>query len=77
MGEDNKTADQATQPKVDFSTFILSLASSVQMHLGLVPDPLTKKTNKNLQLAEQTSFADCAFVHRIDSRHLETRGDIS
>lgn len=27
-------------PPIDFNTFILSLASSVQVHLGLLPDPV-------------------------------------
>ena len=38
---------------VDFVTFILSLASSVQIHLGLVDNPETHQKNKNLELAKQ------------------------
>ncbi|MBU4484557.1 DUF1844 domain-containing protein [bacterium] len=41
-------------PTIDFSTFILSLASTVQFHLGLIPNPTTNKTEKNLVLAKQT-----------------------
>lgn len=41
-------------PQIDFTTFILSLASSVQVHMGSVPDPTTKTTTKNLTMAQQT-----------------------
>ncbi|MBI5299647.1 MAG: DUF1844 domain-containing protein [Deltaproteobacteria bacterium] len=41
-------------PQIDFTTFILSLASSVQVHMGAVPDPTTKTTTKNLTMAQQT-----------------------
>ncbi|MGC8718833.1 MAG: DUF1844 domain-containing protein [Thermodesulforhabdaceae bacterium] len=40
-------------PKVDFSTFIFSLASSALVHLGEVKDPLTGQVSTNLQLARQ------------------------
>ena len=41
-------------PQIDFVTFILSLASSVQVHMGLMPNPGTGKMEKNLSLAKQT-----------------------
>ncbi len=41
-------------PPVSFSTFIVSLSSSVLMHLGEIPDPTTGQYNKNLTLAKQT-----------------------
>ena len=41
-------------PPIDFTTFVLSLASSVQVHLGLIPNPGSQKTEKNLELAQQT-----------------------
>ncbi|MCX7823314.1 MAG: DUF1844 domain-containing protein [Syntrophobacterales bacterium] len=40
-------------PKVDFSTFVFSLASSALVHLGEVKDPLTGQISTNLQLARQ------------------------
>jgi len=48
--------EQAKQelPQIDFVTFILSLASSVQVHMGLMPNPGTGKQEKNLSLAKQT-----------------------
>ena len=33
-----------TLPKVTFSTFVMSLASSALVHLGEVPNPETGKT---------------------------------
>ena len=41
-------------PKVDFSTFLLSLASSALVHLGEVPNPETGKSNLDLHLAKHT-----------------------
>ena len=41
-------------PDVNFSTFILSLASSALMCLGEVPDPESGETRENLPLARHT-----------------------
>ena len=41
-------------PPLNFSTFILSLSTSVLMNLGLVENPVTKKTEKELPMARQT-----------------------
>ncbi len=41
-------------PKVTFTTFILSLASSGLVQLGEVPDPETGATQENLLMAEHT-----------------------
>lgn len=38
-------------PEVTFSTFIISLASSVLVGLGEVPDPATGKTARDMPLA--------------------------
>lgn len=57
-GDDaSKGGDRAydTQmPKIDFSTFIFSLNSSVLVQLGLLEDPGTGQKDKNLPLAKQT-----------------------
>jgi hypothetical protein len=39
---------------INFSSFIVSLASSAMVNLGEVPDPITKERNLNLALARQT-----------------------
>jgi hypothetical protein len=41
-------------PDIDFSTFVLSLASSALMHLGELPDPGGGESVKDLPLAKQT-----------------------
>ena len=49
------TEPQQALPEIDFATFVLSLGSSVLMHLGDLPDPSTGKTVKrDLPLAKQT-----------------------
>jgi hypothetical protein len=39
---------------IDFMTFVLSLVSSAQVHLGLIPNPVTQKTESDLRAARQT-----------------------
>jgi len=41
-------------PPLDFTTFIFSLASSVLMNLGVVENPITKKKEKEPEVARQT-----------------------
>lgn len=41
-------------PKIDFSTFVLSMNSSVLVQLGLIDDPASGRKTKNLPLAKQT-----------------------
>lgn len=41
-------------PEIDFNTFILSLASSVQISLGVIPHPVTQQTHMDLTHAKQT-----------------------
>ena len=43
-----------TLPKIDFSTFVLSMNSSVLVQLGLIDDPASGQKTKNLPLAKQT-----------------------
>lgn len=41
-------------PAVDFSTFLLSLAHSALLHLGVAPDPSGASPEVNLLLARQS-----------------------
>ncbi|MBT8339318.1 MAG: DUF1844 domain-containing protein [Desulfatitalea sp.] len=41
-------------PKIDFSTFVLSINSSSLVQLGLLEDPASGQKTKNLPLAKQT-----------------------
>jgi hypothetical protein len=64
MAEDQNQSNETTKgdagaeapqmPKVDFSTFIFSLNTSVLVHLGMLEDPATGQKTSNLALAKQT-----------------------
>lgn len=41
-------------PSIDFSTFVMSLASSAFYHLGDMPDPTTGQVEQNLPAVKQT-----------------------
>ena len=43
-----------TLPKIDFSTFVLSINSSALVQLGMIEDPASGQKSKNLPLAKQT-----------------------
>jgi hypothetical protein len=60
-----KPSEPATEPvasslheqvlgPIDFQTFLVSLASSALIHLGVAPDPDTGKTDASLPHAKQT-----------------------
>lgn len=57
-------------PPVDFSTFILSLSTSVLLHLGEIPDTQTQKTVKNPELARHT-------IDMIDMLKQKTKGNLT
>lgn len=52
----NSAPEQSSQIplEMNFATFILSLASSAQINLGLIPHPLTNKPQINLESSKQT-----------------------
>jgi hypothetical protein len=41
-------------PRIDFSTFVLSINSSALVQLGLIDDPAGGPKTKNLPMAKQT-----------------------
>lgn len=41
-------------PPMDFTMLVFSIAGSVQVHLGLIPNPATGKAEVNLPMAKQT-----------------------
>ena len=57
-------------PAVDFSTFILSLASSAMLHLGKVPDPAGQTIAPNLSLAKQS-------IDMLEMIKSKTQGNLS
>ncbi len=42
------------EPELNFANFVLTLAGSAQMHLGLMPNPYTQQIEKDLDQAKQT-----------------------
>lgn len=41
-------------PEIDFASFVFSLSTSAYIHFGALPDPVSRKTEKNLSMAKQT-----------------------
>ncbi len=53
VAEDNIN-EEFLSSEIDFSSFILSLGTQAMMHLGEIPNPVTKQKEINLTLAKQT-----------------------
>lgn len=47
-------SEEAQPPEMDFTSFVLSLSTTAMFHFGDLPDPVTKKADKNLAAAKQT-----------------------
>ncbi len=54
VAEEKTSSPEEKLPEVDFAGFVLSLAGSVQMALGISPNPFTGKVERDLRQAEQT-----------------------
>jgi len=52
--QNDGSASKSALPKIDFSSFILSLYSSGLVQLGTVEEPSTGKKTKNLEMAKHT-----------------------
>jgi len=63
-------SEEEAIPEIDFSSFILSLSSSVFIHLGEAPDPVSNEKQKNLSMAKQT-------IDILDMLQKKTRGNLS
>jgi hypothetical protein len=69
MTIDPKTGSEGL-PKIDFSTFVLSLSTSAFYHLGLAPDPDSGQTAApNLVLARHT-------IDTLEMLQEKTRGNL-
>ena len=51
---DNGSAEETLLPEVNFPTFIMSLNASALFNLGIIEDPATGQSAKNLPMAKQT-----------------------
>ena len=59
MSEEKKQTDDASaaemqMPKINFTTFVLSLNSSALVNLGIETDPISRNKSVNLPIAKQT-----------------------
>ncbi|MCB9253129.1 MAG: DUF1844 domain-containing protein [Bdellovibrionaceae bacterium] len=71
MKDSGKSDSSPSHPgEVDFSTFVFSLATGALINLGLSPDPITKKTHKDVNLAKQNIDILAMLVDK-------TRGNLS
>ncbi|MCI5071699.1 DUF1844 domain-containing protein [bacterium] len=50
--ETQSTETQNT-PTINFTSFVLSISTSALVQMGLVPDPVSNETQKNMVLAKQ------------------------
>ncbi len=48
VGQDSR------EPKMDFPRLVVSLTTTAMLQMGLVPDPVSQKVEKNLPAARQT-----------------------
>ncbi len=72
IGSDAKMTDRDLEslPSLDFASFMLSLGSSVLLHLGEAPNPITNEREKNIPLARHT-------IEIIEMLEGKTRGNLS
>ena len=64
-------ADESAAPKLDFNALVLSLGSSVIVHLGEAPDPTNgQKGTPNLPLAHQS-------IDLLEMLQEKTRGNLT
>jgi hypothetical protein len=54
MSESETHKEPGALPEVDFGVFVMSLASSVLVHLGEIQHPDSQKPEPNVPLAKQT-----------------------
>ncbi|HMQ09941.1 MAG TPA: DUF1844 domain-containing protein [Oligoflexia bacterium] len=54
---ENKTEPSAQEtqnnPTINFTSFVLSISTSALVQMGLIPDPVSNETQKNMPLAKQ------------------------
>jgi len=54
QNECKPSADRMQMPKINFTTFVLSLNSSALVNLGIEKDPISGALSVNLPIAKQT-----------------------
>ena len=66
-----KPNEKAVTPEqIDFSTLVFSFATSALINLGIAPDPMTKQTQKNVELAKQN-------INILEMLQQKTKGNLT
>lgn len=72
-GEEKKGEERPSRgepAQIDFTTFVLSLVSSTQVHLGLIANPVTGKQEKDMLAARQS-------IDILDMLKEKTKGNLA
>ncbi|MGH9339185.1 MAG: DUF1844 domain-containing protein [Acidobacteriota bacterium] len=64
------SASPGDAPEMDFSSFLLSIATTAMMHMGEIPDPATGGKGNNLEAARQ-------MIDTLTMLEEKTRGNLS
>lgn len=51
--QDSQESEQDSQESINFSSFLLSIATTGMVHLGEIPEPTTGQAQENLEAARQ------------------------
>ncbi len=69
-GSSGQGGEQEKPPNLDFSAFVISLATTVQMNLGAIPHPETNQTEQNVPAAKQ-------MIDVLDMLKEKTKGNLT
>lgn len=50
---EKSSKDAHNAPTINFTSFVLSISTSALVQMGLIPDPVSNETQKNMVLAKQ------------------------
>lgn len=68
MSEEKKN-EQFEQEEVSFTSLVLMLAAGAMQNMGLIPNPIDQKVEKNLELAKQ-------MIDLLDILRQKTKGNL-
>jgi len=76
-GGPRSESEEGSLPKVDFSTFVLSLGTSALYHLGLVPEPGGNPAAAPLQPSESDVLIARQTIDTLEMLAGKTRGNLT
>ena len=68
--KESPASGPSSPTQIDFSTLLLSLATGALIHMGLTPDPATRKISKNLEMARQN-------IELLELLEMKTKGNLT